>query len=77
LASEAIFPNQWISVKEDLPKDGRRENGQVFCIVCDENSIVREARYDDRKEIFTYGEYDECIEAVHWMPLPKPPNTHH
>ena len=63
------FPNGWISVKDDLPK----EFGEP-CIVYD-GSSVQYGDYFSNSEWYTPDCYesDEIRGVTHWMPLPKPP----
>lgn len=82
------YPNEWISVRDKLPEEGR----PVMAYVCRTDVYtctyqcvafhINKHRIPDEYlegwyEVFYNGEEsDICINdlVTHWMPLPKPPS---
>ena len=64
---------EWISVKDRLPKDGRRV--LVFIPVYLAELRVNIGKYSSWRNIWYVG--DMCgvggTQPTHWMPLPEPP----
>jgi len=72
--------NEWISVKDMLPKkDG---NSQIMCLVYDKyyNTILLRP-YNEHHEVWDDEDMDDFYtdgvngNITHWMPLPKRPQN--
>jgi len=67
--------SQWISVKEQPPKEEYEKRilayGIPKCGTHPEKLVIEFCRY--YKGLFEFGEYDCPLEATHWMNLPEPP----
>lgn len=59
--------NQWISVKDELPKEEEQ-----YLLLTSEIGYYRIGEYDSDLEMFIDLD-DYPIDAEYWMPLPKPP----
>ena len=61
--------NEWISVKDRLPKAH-----QAVLTFSDTSDVIIGRRFSGKKWHFPYFEQDHPILRVtHWMPLPNPP----
>ena len=65
-------PNEWVSVKERLPRVG----GDFICAVQDKNGGIWIIPAEWNLEMKTwFGAFGEIKNKVtHWMPLPTPPD---
>lgn len=57
--------NEWISIKDKLPKEN------MYVLVCLDTKHVSIDRYVNKHGFKCFGWYENSI--THWMPLPKPP----
>lgn len=66
---------EWISVKDRLPKEHLHR--LEFVLVCKENGVVLEAKYNTKTKEFLRRESFETLNhtVTHWMPLPTPPDN--
>ena len=65
--------NDWISVKNKLPKPGRY---MMNVIVHKENGVVMECYWNGKIEKFLNFDFTKLNHKVtHWMPLPEPPKV--
>lgn len=60
------MPNEWISVKEDLPF------ANDDYLVCLANGHICMGFWSSNN-FWSKGYYSNCLEVTHWMPLPEPP----
>lgn len=68
--------SEWISVKDLLPVDSYSQRILAYGVPKDKQipqiSEIHFCRFTTKRG-FEYGEYDEELQATHWMPLPEPP----
>jgi len=65
---QALKANNWISVKDRLPKCDKY--GEAYVLVCMDDEFIATTTYI-KKDGFEL--WADSGEVTHWMPLPEPP----
>ena len=71
-----VMKQEWISVKDRLPPDGKKP--YLTCRKTVKGRTVIESRYlhtSYESPCVAYWEGKKNGEVTHWMPLPEPPKT--
>lgn len=55
----------WISVEDELPKDGE------YVLICNKRGLMTTSLYEN--EEWVISETYLAVNVTHWMPLPQPP----
>lgn len=55
----------WISVDDELPRDGE------YVLICNKRGLMTTSLYEN--EEWVISETYLAVEVSHWMPLPQPP----
>lgn len=81
-AGDTDFQGEWIAVSERLPS-GRVQvlfvnlfSGKpIVCLGFKENDDPDSRQWFDMSSTDVDGDYRDCYEVTHWMPLPPPPQA--
>lgn len=55
----------WISVEDELPKDGE------YVLICNKRGLMTTSLYEN--EEWVISETYLAVDVTHWMPMPAPP----